>query len=108
MALPKGDGSIAGGGERRGRRLWSDDEKRRIVAETFEAGASLSIVARRHDVIANMLLTWRRAFDAVASTGVASPVSFVPAVIINKTVPTTSPAPTTTAPRLEMRRTNRE
>ncbi len=81
MSLPKGDGSIAGGGERRGRRLWSDDEKRRIVAETFEDGASVSIVARRHDVNANMLFTWRRAFGAVASIGTASAATFVPAVI---------------------------
>jgi transposase len=68
MSLPKGDGSIAGGGERRGRRLWSDDEKRRIVAETFEAGASVSIVARRHDVNANMLFTWRRAVSTTSPT----------------------------------------
>jgi hypothetical protein len=32
------------GGERR-RRLWSTDEKRRMVAETFEGDASVSIVA---------------------------------------------------------------
>src|ERR1700712_2054724 len=31
------------GVERRPRRLWSMDEKQRIVAETFEAGASVSI-----------------------------------------------------------------
>src|SRR5258708_24293133 len=102
MALPKGDGSIAGGGGRRGRRLWSDDEKRGIVAETCEAGASVSIVARRHDVNANMLFTWRRAFDAVASTGAASAETFVPAVIGPGPVPTTSPAPPTPAGRMEI------
>jgi transposase len=102
MSLPKGDGSIAGGGERRGRRLWSDDEKRRIVAETFEAGASVSIVARRHDVNANMLFTWRRAFGAVASTAPASAETFVPAVIRPEAIPTTSPTPPALAGRMEI------
>ena len=102
MSLRKGDGGIAGGGERRGRRLWSDDEKRRIVAETFEDGASVSIVARRHDVNANMLFTWRRAFGAVASIGTASAATFVPAVIGPGPVPTTSPTPPTPAGRMEI------
>lgn len=52
------DGRVAGGEGRR-RRLWCGEEKRRIVAETFEDGASVSIVARRHDLNANMLFTWR-------------------------------------------------
>ena len=51
--------SVAQGKERRRRRIWSDEEKRRIVAETFKP-ASVSIVARRHDLNANQLFTWRR------------------------------------------------
>ena len=102
MSLPKGDGSIAGGGERRGRRLWSDDEKRRIVAETFADGASVSIVARRHDLNANMLFTWRRAFSTAASTGTASAETFMPAVIGPEAIPATSPAPPTPAGRMEI------
>ena len=46
------------GGRRR--RSWSLEEKRRIVAETFAPGASVSVVVRRHDRNANMLFTWRR------------------------------------------------
>ena len=42
------------------RRQWSEAFKRRIVAETLEPGASVSIVARRHDVNANQLFKWRR------------------------------------------------
>ncbi|MPZ41777.1 MAG: transposase [Rhizobiales bacterium] len=36
---------ITGGG---GRRRWTVDDKARIVAERLEAGAAVSVVARRH------------------------------------------------------------
>ena len=42
------------------RRQLSEALKRRIVAETLEPEASVSIVARRHDVNANQLFKWRR------------------------------------------------
>jgi transposase len=45
--------------ERR-RRYWTRDEKRRIVVESLEDGASAADVARRHDLNANLLFTWRR------------------------------------------------
>ena len=46
-------------GERR-RRSWTRDEKRRIVEESFQEGASIAEVARRHELNANLLFTWRR------------------------------------------------
>ncbi|WKL21626.1 transposase [Agrobacterium tumefaciens] len=45
---------------RRGNRRWPDDVKARIVAESFEPGARVVDVARRHGVIANQLSDWRR------------------------------------------------
>ena len=45
---------------RRTRRFWSDDEKRRIVAQSCAPGVSVSVVARRYDVNANLIFTWRR------------------------------------------------
>jgi transposase len=39
-------------------------EKRRIVAETLLPGASVSVVARRHDVNANQVFKWRRELAA--------------------------------------------
>ncbi|WP_166144829.1 transposase [Methylosinus sp. RM1] len=47
---------------RRRRRSWSLEEKRRIVDEILEDGASIAEVARRHDVNTNQLFTWRRQF----------------------------------------------
>ncbi len=46
----------------RNRRSWNIDEKRRIVDETLEDGASIAEVARRHDLNANQLFGWRRQF----------------------------------------------
>jgi transposase len=37
------------------RRDWPEELKRQMVAETLEAGSSVSIVARRHDVNTNQL-----------------------------------------------------
>jgi transposase len=42
------------------RRHWPVALKRQIVAETLAAGASASVVARRHDVNTNQLFRWRR------------------------------------------------
>ena len=46
-------------GKRRIRRQFSADFKRRVVAETHAAGTSVSVVARRHDINANLLFRWR-------------------------------------------------
>jgi hypothetical protein len=42
------------------RRQYSEALKRQMVAETQVRGASVSIVARRHDVNSNQLFRWRR------------------------------------------------
>ena len=43
-----------------GRRRWSAEDKARIVEETFAPGASVSDVARRHDIRPQQLFGWRR------------------------------------------------
>ncbi len=46
--------------EKRRRRRWSDKEKSRIIAQTQVSGISVSQVARRYDVNANLVFTWLR------------------------------------------------
>ena len=46
------------------RRRWSEDEKLRIVAESFSGPRLVSATARRHGISPSLLYTWRRAFRA--------------------------------------------
>jgi transposase len=45
---------------RRRRRSWTTEEKARIVAESYEAEANISEIARRHGVCRGLLSVWRR------------------------------------------------
>jgi len=58
------------------RRQYSDALKRRMVAETQVPGASVSIVARRHDMNSNQLFRWRRQLlpKAAVESGAMVPV----------------------------------
>ena len=38
------------------------EQKRRIAEETLQAGASVALVARRHDLNANVVFAWRRKY----------------------------------------------
>jgi transposase len=53
----------------RKRRSWTRDEKRRIVEESLVEGASIAEVARRHELNANLLFTWRRKMGVEPSEG---------------------------------------
>src|SRR5205814_8806148 len=62
------------------RRQYSEALKRQMVAETQAPGASVSIVARRHDVNSNQLFRWRRQLlpKAVVESGAMVPVELAP------------------------------
>jgi transposase len=47
---------------RRRKRSWPEALKREIVAATFAPGSSVSIVARRYDVNANQVFSWRKCY----------------------------------------------
>ncbi len=50
------------GTPRRTRRRWSDDFKRRVVAEASQSGVSVAALARRYDLNNNLLFNWKRRF----------------------------------------------
>ena len=87
---------------RRRRRVRPEDEKRRIVAETYERGASVSAVARRHDLNANLLFSWRRVMGPVASASADEPTRFVPAVIGTEVEVALAPVPPPPAGAMEI------
>ena len=62
------------------RRQYSEALKRQMVAETQVPGASVSIVARRHDVNSNQLFRWRRQLlpKAAVESGATVPVEIAP------------------------------
>jgi transposase len=62
------------------RRQYSGALKRQMVAETLEPGASVSIVARRHDVNSNQLFRWRRQLlpKTAIESSVMVPVEIAP------------------------------
>ena len=64
------------------RRLWTEALKRQIVAETIEPGASVSIVARRHDVNANQLFKWRREMAPEKPAAAEQSVTMLPVQIV--------------------------
>ena len=47
---------------RAGKQFRSKQERRQIVEETLKPGASVSVVARAHDVNANQVFYWRKQY----------------------------------------------
>lgn len=99
----------------RPRRRRTIEEKRRVVEETLGAGASVSVVARRYDVNANQVFTWRRQYQrgelgggaalvpigVVGGEGIVSTISDLTKLqAARASEPCTEPAsPVATAPR---------
>lgn len=72
------------------RRRWTAEEKAAILAESFEPGAQLSDVARRHGMNRNLLGTWRRQ----ARRSIEARPTFVPVQIRDEVVGSArAPAP---------------
>jgi transposase len=64
---------VMSGPERR--RRWSEEQKRAIVAEAFAPGASVSVVARRADVVPGQIYRWRHELGSAAAGFAAVVVS---------------------------------
>jgi transposase len=91
-------------GKRGNYRTHSLEDKRRIVEESLAGGASVSRVARRHDLNTNQLFTWRKRYveGRLGPVGVANAPRLL-AVRVGEAEPTERKAPlaTTAAPEAE-------
>ncbi len=73
------------GKSRRTRRRWSDDFKRRVVAEASQPGVSVAAIARRYDLNNNLLFNWKRRFGV--------DLAFLPVEVLPEAVaPSVDPA----------------
>jgi transposase len=71
------------------RRAWSAEQKRQIVADSFESGETVSAVARRYGLTPQQLFGWRRSTRRRPEAGGAA---FAP-VIVDAASPITSGHP---------------
>jgi transposase len=70
-----------------GRRRWTAEQKRQMVEETRTPGASVSVVARRHDLNANLLFKWKREAEAgqfSRALATTEPAEFVPIGVVGQ------------------------
>lgn len=72
------------------RRMRAIEEKRRIVEETLQPGASVALIARRHEVNANLLFGWRRLYQRGLLVAEA-PIDAAPLLPVTVTTPTLLP-----------------
>ena len=70
-------------GEGRGsRRQWTEEEKRQIVAQTRIPGMTVAEVARRYEVNASLVFSWRRDLWLGAEAAPEAQPSFVPVEVM--------------------------
>jgi transposase len=65
-----------------------------MIAETLEPGASVSKVAHRHGVNANLLFTWRRQESKRAPSGEGELIKLVPVTVMATEAPPPVPIAT--------------
>ena len=73
------------------RRRWSEEDKRRLVAETFGPGATVHGVARRHGVSPSQLFAWRKLYRVGAGIERAAPTPGIPGFAAVEITPATPP-----------------
>lgn len=92
------DDDRSGPGRKRGPyRRHSVEAKRRIVEETLTGDASVSVVARRHDMNTNQLFMWRQQYARRRLGPVAGTSTLLAVRVEESAIPAPRPA-TVTAP----------
>ena len=72
------------------RRRWSEEEKLKVVLESFQTPRQVAATARRHGISRWQLHEWRRAFRAAQIEAAKPPAGFVPATIAAEPTPSAS------------------
>ena len=80
------------------RRRWSEEDKRRLVAETIGPGATVHGVARRRGVSPSQLFAWRKLYRVGAGIERAVPTPGVPGFAAVEITPATPPCVADAAP----------
>ena len=78
------------------RRRWTEDQKLRLVEETFGAGSSISRVARKYGVHTSVLFRWRRQLAGPPSSRAPAAIraaTFAPVQIVPEQLQLPPPAP---------------
>ena len=88
--------------KRRKRRNWSDDEKRMICAQTRVAGVSVSQVARRYDVNANLVFTWLRDPRFTDAAGAEETAGFLPVEVVEDAMSEPAETPVGTCMEIDL------
>ena len=85
---------------RRTTRQWSYEKKRRVVEETMKPGMSVSIVARRHDINANLVFCWRKLYQEGRLGVKAGEQSFIPVGVVSGSQGSVPAPASVSAPRM--------
>ena len=72
------------------RRRWREDEKLRIVAESYAGPRRVASTARRHGISRSLLTTWRRAWRA-GFLGAREVPGFSPVIVSPDPAPVATP-----------------
>jgi transposase len=60
------------------RKRWAAIEKHKIVQETYQPGATVSYIARKHGIPPSQLFYWRKMMENGAMTGIKTEEEVVP------------------------------
>jgi transposase len=79
------------------RRFFTAEHKRRIAQEASAPGASVSRIARAHDVNTNQVFKWKRQYLCSQATPPSGATPLLPVVLSETTVPATPASTARTA-----------
>ena len=79
MITTSANTELATSAECSAKRRWrSKQERRQIVEETLQPGASVAVIARRHEVNANQVFHWRKLYQAGLLESESAAVELLP------------------------------